>query len=93
MVPTFIMIAPAFMGPDICECLFRYRKCLARGSHLYSVSFPRQPESFIGQIRRDSKRYPADPNWHDCAFNRDMPSTQEANGMKKSYQKEEHCRV
>jgi len=53
---------------------------------------PRQPESFVSQVRRDGKAHPADPNWHDCAFNSDLPSTQEANGMKESYQKEEHCR-
>jgi len=52
----------------------------------------RQPEPFIGQIRRDGKPYPADPNWHDCAFNSDLPSTKEANGMKESYQRKEHCR-
>jgi hypothetical protein len=36
--------------------------------------------------------YPADPNWHDRAFNSDLPSTEEANGMKEGYQKEKHCR-
>jgi hypothetical protein len=52
----------------------------------------RQPESLIGQVRRDGKPYPADPNWHDCAFNSDLPSTKQANRMKETYQKEEHCR-
>src|ERR1700687_4536961 len=51
----------------------------------------RQPESFIGQVRRDGKPYPADPNWHDCAFNSDLPSTEEASGMKKS-DESENCR-
>jgi hypothetical protein len=46
----------------------------------------------IGQVRRDGKPYPADPNWHDGPGNSGLPSTQEANGMKDSYQKEEHCR-
>ena len=55
-------------------------------------SFSRQPETLIGQVRRDGEPYPADPNWHDCAFNSDLPSTEEANGVKQSYQKEEHCR-
>jgi hypothetical protein len=36
--------------------------------------------------------YPADPDWHDGPFNNDLPSTEEANGMKERYQKEEHCR-
>lgn len=55
-------------------------------------SFSRQPESLIGEVRRDGEPYPADPNWHDGAFNSDLPSTKEANGVKQSYQKEEHCR-
>ncbi len=55
-------------------------------------SSPRQPETLIGQVRRNGEPYPADPHWHDCAFNNDLPSTEEANGMKESYQKEEHCR-
>ncbi len=46
----------------------------------------------LGQVRRDGKPYPADPNWHDGPGNSGLPSTQEANGMKESYQKEEHCR-
>jgi hypothetical protein len=52
----------------------------------------RQPESFIGQVRRDGKPYPADPSWHDRAFNSDLPSTKKARGVKQSYQKKEHCR-
>jgi hypothetical protein len=55
-------------------------------------SSPRQPETLIGQVRRDGEPYPADPHWHDCAFNNDLPSTEEASGMKESYQKEQHCR-
>jgi hypothetical protein len=45
----------------------------------------------IGQVRRDGEPYPANPNWHDCAFNGDLPPTKEADAMKESYQKEEHC--
>jgi hypothetical protein len=52
----------------------------------------RQPESLIGQVRRDGKPYPADPSWHDRAFNSDLPSTKKARGVKQSYQKKEHCR-
>jgi hypothetical protein len=51
-------------------------------------SFPRQPESFIGQVRRDSKPYPADPNWHDCALKNDLPSSEEASAMKDSDESE-----
>jgi len=46
----------------------------------------------IGQVRRDGEPYPADPHWHDGAFNNDLPSTEEASGMKEGYQKEKHCR-
>jgi len=53
---------------------------------------PRQPETLIGQVRRNGESYPANPHWHDCAFNNDLPATKEANGMKESYQKEQHCR-
>jgi hypothetical protein len=52
----------------------------------------RQPETSIGQVRRDGKAYPADPNWRDRAFNSDLPSTKKARGVKQSYQKKEHCR-
>jgi hypothetical protein len=31
------------------------------------------------------------PNWHDCAFNGDLPPTKEADSMKESYQREEYC--
>src|SRR5712692_6861759 len=51
---------------------------------------PRQPETLISQVPRDGEPYPADPNWHDCAFNGDLPSAEETNGVKQSYQKEEH---
>src|SRR6266849_527603 len=51
---------------------------------------PRQPETLISQVPRDGEPYPADPNWHDGACNGDLPSTEEANGMKESYQREEH---
>jgi hypothetical protein len=45
----------------------------------------------IGQVRRDGEPYPANPDWHDCAFNGDLPPTKEADGMKESYQREEYC--
>ena len=45
----------------------------------------------MGQVRRDGEPYPANPNWHDSAFNGDLPPTKEADGMKESYEREEHC--
>jgi hypothetical protein len=56
-----------------------------------SRSFPRQPETLIGKIRCNNEPYPTDPKWYDCAFYSDLPSPQEASGVKESYQKEEHC--
>jgi hypothetical protein len=50
-----------------------------------------QSKPLIGQVRCDGEPYPADPNWHDCAFNGDLPPTKEADGMKESHQKEEYC--
>ena len=50
-----------------------------------------QEKTLIGQVRRDGEPYPANPDWHDCAFNGDLPPTKEADGMKESYQREEYC--
>jgi hypothetical protein len=44
-----------------------------------------QTKTLIGQVRRDGKPYPADPDWHDRAFNTDLPAAKKADGMKESH--------
>ena len=38
-----------------------------------------QPEALVRKIARDSKRYPANPNWHDHVLYRHMPAEEETN--------------
>ena len=44
-----------------------------------------QSKTLIGQVRRDGKPYPADPDWYDRAFNTDLPAAKKADGMKESH--------
>ena len=44
-----------------------------------------QSKTLIGQVRRDSKPYPADPDWHDRAINADLPASKKADGVKESH--------
>src|SRR2546423_7006247 len=48
----------------------------------------RQPESLIGQARSDHQSYPADPDGHDQAFNRHMPTKEKASNVKESNERE-----
>jgi hypothetical protein len=62
-----------------------------RGDGSLRVLGPRQPETLIGEIRCNNEPYPTYPKGYDYISDSDLPSTEEADGVKQSYHKEEPC--
>ena len=63
--PGTVLVSPATVVGEI--AIFRQLNPESDEWNLFRQRLAQQ-KTLIGQVRRDGETYPADPNWHDCAF-------------------------